>query len=45
MEKLRNKLHNVIDNYGLDYEKVIEVDRELQQEIIRQQRAMMKGAK
>lgn len=45
MEKLRNKLHNEIDKHGLDYDKVIEADRELHQEIIMQQRAMMKGAK
>nr|UVN08400.1 MAG: Spo0E like sporulation regulatory protein [Bacteriophage sp.] len=45
MEKLRSKLHNTIDKHGLDYDKVIEADKELHQEIIRQQRAMMKGAK
>lgn len=45
MEKSRNKLHNAIDKYGLDYDKVIEADRELHQEIIKKQRAMMKGVK
>lgn len=45
MEKLRNKLHNAIDKYGLDYDKVIEADRELHQEIIKKQIAMMKGVK
>ena len=45
MENLRNKLHNAIDKHGLDYDKVIEADRELHQEIIKKQRAMMKGIK
>lgn len=45
VENLRSKLHNEIDKYGLDYDKIIEIDRELHQEIIMQQRAIMKGVK
>lgn len=45
MDNLRDKLHKAIDEHGLDYEKVIAVDMELHKEIIKQQRAMMKGVK
>lgn len=36
VELLRKKLHQEIDLYGLDYKKIIEIDRELHQEIIRE---------
>lgn len=38
MKELREKLHKAIDKYGLDYEKLIEIDNELHDEVIRQQK-------
>ena len=40
--KLRNELHELIDKYGIDYDKLIEKDRELHNEIIVDQREIMK---
>lgn len=33
---LRDKLHQEIDLYGLEYEKVIQIDRKLHEAIIRE---------
>lgn len=41
MEKLRDKLHEAIDKYGLDYDKVIEADRRLHEDIIKRQRYIL----
>ncbi|MDJ8959754.1 aspartyl-phosphate phosphatase Spo0E family protein (plasmid) [Clostridium perfringens] len=43
MEKLRDKLHEAIDKYGLDYDKVIEVDKRLHEDIIKKQRCILGG--
>lgn len=45
MDNLRNKLHDAINEHGLDYDKLIAIDMELHNEIIKQQMAMMKGVK
>lgn len=45
MENLREQLYNIINELGLDYEKIISVNRELHKEIIKNQISMIKGAK
>lgn len=45
MGNLRDKLYDAINEHGLDYDKLIAIDMELHNEIIKQQMAMMKGAK
>lgn len=45
MENLREQLYKTIDKFGLNYEEVISVDRELHKEIIKNQISMIKGAK
>lgn len=45
MEDLREILHNAINENGLDYEKIIEIDTKLHKEIIKQQLEMMKKTK
>lgn len=34
MEKLREELHGLIDKHGIDYEKLMFIDKRLQQKII-----------
>ena len=34
MEKLREELHGLIDKHGIDYEKLVFIDKRLQQKII-----------
>lgn len=36
IEVLRKKLYKEIDLYGLDYEKVISIDKKLHEEIIKE---------
>lgn len=38
MEDLREDLYKAIDKYGLDYEKLIEIDNKLHDEIIKNQK-------
>lgn len=45
MEELRDKLYKSIEIHGLNYDEIIAADRELHNEIIMQQREMMKGVK
>ena len=35
MEELREDLYKAIDKYGLDYEKLYEIDKKLHSEIIK----------
>lgn len=41
MDKLRDDLHNAIDKYGLDYNKVIDADSKLHDEINKSMRAQL----
>lgn len=38
MEDLRKELYKAIDKYGLNYEKIIEIDKKLHDEIIKCQK-------
>lgn len=41
MENVRKELHEAISKYGLDYDKVIEIDKKLHEEIIKKQRMIL----